>query len=62
MNVDSFDGVAVDFAMGGVSIEGVDVREALARPSTEQPIVVTDRVIQKRIDVNQTLNMASLER
>lgn len=61
MNVDSFEGVAVDFAMGGVSIEGIDVRDALARPSTSQPTVVMDRVIEKRIDVNRALNMASLE-
>ena len=62
MITDRFEGISIDFAMGGVSIDGVDVRDALARPSEEQPTVVMDQVIQKRIDVNRTLNMASLER
>ncbi len=58
MKTDLFEGIAVDFAMGGVSIEGIDIRQAIKQPSAEQPHVITDKVVQKRMDVNRLIELA----
>lgn len=56
--VDNFEGIIVIYAMGSGSIEGVDIREAIKEPTAEQPNVISDSVIERRLDINRTVDFA----
>ena len=53
VNAPNMEGIVVTFHMGGLSMDNYDIRDAIA-PDT------LSRVVQRRDDINKTIDMAAL--
>lgn len=58
--VSNFEGIGVVYGMGSSTIQA-DIRKAVEEPSAENPTVIADDVVAKRIDVNRTVDFALMQ-